>query len=154
MLVCVCTCTHTYISTNIQLYIYMWVGHVAAKGWHGHLYYSPHLLRLSFSSRLKSQWARVLTNELWTSLSLPPGLQMWTTKNTCFVGSKDTNSEPHACSDFSKADYEQPAISSTSTTQSSVILNCVPGISTASDSAIHFFLSLSHISLCFLCYCE
>lgn len=48
----------------------------------------------------------------------------------------DTNSDPHACSDFSKADSGQLVISSTK--QCSMILNCVPGISTASDSAIYF----------------
>lgn len=114
------------------------------------LYYSLHLLRQSFSSNLKSWWARVLTNELWTSLSLPPGLQMWTTKSTCYVGSGDTNSGPHACSAFSKADYRELAISST--TQSGMILTCVPGISTASDSATYF---LPHLWVIFpFAFCD
>lgn len=139
-----------YICTCVQLYIYMWVGHVAAKGWHGHLYYSPRLLRQSFSSILKSWLARVLTNELWTSLSVPPGLQMWITKSACYVGSGDTNSAPHACSVFSKAHYGQLAISST--TQSGMILTCVPGTSTASDSAIYF---LPHLWVIFpFAFCD
>lgn len=115
------------------------------------LYYSLHLLRQSFSSNLKSWWARVLTNELWTSLSLPSGLQMWTTKSTCYVGSGDTNSGPHACSAFSKADYRELAISST--TQSGMILTCVPGISTASDSALYFLPHLWVIFLFAFCDC-